>query len=210
MNPELFPNIQTNNCMPLPTVNKEDCMSVSNVKFNQSVSLRNDRCRYDASDMMSIYPGKYKVESFRCCNDETWNHAMEQLYDNPTMSFTNGYGVLGNCGEGIDNDSCVRLGNKITNVRCRKQLAPRLTLTQPFMGRGLGDVCIENELQGGEDTTQRKQCNALASVHIDTFIPMIPCLQQNVQNPVHIIPEDNRRDWVWGGVPSRQAMRARR
>ena len=36
---------------------------------------------------------------------------------------------------------------------------------------------------------------------------MIPKLQDEVQNTVHIIPEDSMQSWVRGGLPSRQMQR---
>lgn len=200
MNPQLFPVTQNEqNCVNFETLN---------VKLNQPVGLRNDSCWYDARDAMSIYPGNYNVKNFYDC-EEVPKAAMNIMIENPSLSFNNGYGWIGQGGRVVDYDSKARLGSQITNVRCKKQLHPRLSLSQPYMGRGLGDVCIENELQGGEDTLQKRQCNALSGIHIDTFIPLVPCLKDNIQNPVHIIPEDNRKDWVWGGIPSRQTMRQR-
>ena len=73
------------------------------------------------------------------------------------------------------------------------------------MGRGLGDPCHESALQEGVQTSERKQCNTLAEVHLPhQYIPMIGCLEGEVQNPVHIMHEDNQADWVRGGYPSRQ------
>ena len=36
---------------------------------------------------------------------------------------------------------------------------------------------------------------------------MIPKLQDEVQNPVHIIPENSMKTWVRGGLPTRQMQR---
>ena len=36
---------------------------------------------------------------------------------------------------------------------------------------------------------------------------MIPKLRDEVQNPVHIIPENSMDSWVRGGLPTRQMQR---
>ena len=51
----------------------------------------------------------------------------------------------------------------------------------------------------GNDTRVKKAADTLAGVSIDRFIPLVPCLQENIQNPEHIIPQY----WVRGGESSR-------
>ena len=40
-----------------------------------------------------------------------------------------------------------------------------------------------------------------------TYTPMIPRLSKEVQNSIHIIPEDNAKEWVRGGVNSRDIFK---
>lgn len=199
MNPKLFPSQVTNNCNVFQT---------NEFKINQPVGLKNDDCFYNNRDFMSIYAGKYNTNNYYECDQHRQN-AVDIMVQHPSMSFNNGYGWIGQQGKLVDRDSDARLGSKITNVRCRKQLYPRINLSQPFMGRGTGDVCVESELLNGELTGQKRQCNSLSGVTINTFVPMVQCLKENVQNTIHIIPEDNMKSWTWGGVPSRQVMRQR-
>ena len=37
--------------------------------------------------------------------------------------------------------------------------------------------------------------------------PMIQKLSEEVQDPIHIVPEDSKADWVRGGLPTRQMVR---
>ena len=39
------------------------------------------------------------------------------------------------------------------------------------------------------------------------FIPQVPCIKNNIQNPKHIVLEDSMKSWVRGGQPSRQVVR---
>jgi hypothetical protein len=69
---------------------------------------------------------------------------------------------------------------------------------------GAGETHIVNpnlysKLVSGNDTRVKKAADTLAGVSIDRFIPLVPCLQENIQNPEHIIPQY----WVRGGESSR-------
>ena len=75
------------------------------------------------------------------------------------------------------------------------------------MGRGKTDAILESVLQSGEDTSQKKQCNTLSGIYIDRFVPMVPCLAENVQNPAHLVEEVVSKDWIRGGIPSRDIVR---
>ena len=70
------------------------------------------------------------------------------------------------------------------------------------------DVDVESVIKPGNFASDDRTCNSLSGVTIGNyFTPMIPKLQDEVQNPVHIIPEDSMQSWVRGGLPSRQMQR---
>jgi len=104
-------------------------------------------------------------------------------------------------GNFIDTESNL-LQSTLTNPRYKQQL-----ITRPFKGwayMGAGETHIVNpdlysRITSGTDTRTKKASDALAGVSIDRFIPMVPCLAENVQNTEHIIPEY----WVRGGESSR-------
>ena len=54
-----------------------------------------------------------------------------------------------------------------------------------------------------------KPCNVLSgSTTLPYSItPMVERLEKEVQDPMHIIPEDSLNIWVRGGLPSRQIAR---
>lgn len=58
---------------------------------------------------------------------------------------------------------------------------------------------VYSKLVNGTETRVKKAADALAGVSIDRFIPLVPCLANNVQNTNHIIP----KLWVRGGESSR-------
>jgi len=167
--------------------------------------LNEDQCYKTTRTRSSMGQGYYQIDNYHECECEAPTVA-ETSYQYPTILFRDGYGWTSMEGCNVDNDSRLRNSHNLTNLRFKQQLFERPYMTTPFMGRGINDVCAEDQLRG-EDTFQNKPCNNLAGIYIDRFVPQIECIRQNIQNPVHIIPEDNDVNWVWGGVPSRQVIR---
>lgn len=92
--------------------------------------------------------------------------------------------------------------SSLTNQRNKQQLTTRPFQGWPYMGAGSTHIVnpdLYSQLAGGTDTRTKKAGDALAGVSIDRFIPMVPCLARNIQDPVHIVPEY----WVRGGESSR-------
>jgi len=90
----------------------------------------------------------------------------------------------------------------LTNPNFKQQLITRPFKGWPYMGAGVTHIVnpdLYSKMAGGTDTRTKKAGDALAGVSIDRFIPLVPCLAENVQNPVHIIPDY----WVRGGESSR-------
>ena len=78
----------------------------------------------------------------------------------------------------------------------------------PDRSKGPGNVNDENIILSRESTFQNKQCNNLAGITIDRFLPSIPNTKHiHNQNSKFLIPEDSRSDWVRGGIDTRQIIR---
>jgi hypothetical protein len=185
-------------------------MSMSSTPaFHHKSSLKDEACLISSDSAQTVEPGSYRLQNFydaeRC---GPLHRATDLALTLPLMQFRDGYGYAGRGGCAIQADSALRLGSVITNTRAPQQLCARLHLSVPYMGRGLGDPCTESSIQEGVDTSSKRQCNTLAGIHLPhQYTPLVPCLEQEIQNPKHIVPEANRSDWVRGGYPSRQWVR---
>lgn len=180
--------------------------------FNQQNRFYNDACYATGRTTQSTLPGKYKLSNHYDCQtlpQNTFSVAMSQ----PIMQFKDGYGHVGQRGALSEVHSSLRNGERgqqLTNKKGRKQLQVRPIRTVPFMGRGVGDPCRESYLKEGVTTNERRQCNTLAEVYLPhQYTPLIHCLHDEVQNPVHLLQEANQSDWVRGGYPSRQWVHQR-
>jgi hypothetical protein len=175
--------------------------------FNQQNRFHNDACFASGRTTQSTMPGMYHLSNYYDCDvlpNDTFTIAMSQ----PIMQFKDGYGHVGQSGSLSEVHSSLRngeQGHRLTNLKGPQQLQVRPINTVPFMGRGLGDPCRESSLKEGIATNERRQCNTLSEVYLPhQYTPLISCLHNEVQNPVHILHETNQSDWVRGGYPSRQ------
>ena len=174
--------------------------------IQQLARLNEDNCYKNLRTKTSKEPGSYQVSNFHeceCAAPNTKDLSLEQ----PEVQYRDGYGWTSINGCNIDSDSKLRNARNLTNLNVIQQLYERPYLTVPFMGRGPGNTPVETKLIYGEDTFQNKPCNNLAGIYIDRFTPMIDCIKDNIQNTIHIIPEDNEKTWIRGGQPSRQIIR---
>lgn len=172
--------------------------------FYRQARIGTDSCYVSSDSRQSALPGNYMLQNYYACDCGT-GAAESIALSQPQTQYRDGYGYVGQGGCKVNNDSSLRNGRQLTHDKAPQQLFERPYLTVPYMGRGVGDPCTENNLQEGEDTSQKRQCNNLAGVVIPhQFTPLVPCLQRNIQDPIHIVPEVNREDWIRGGYPSRQ------
>ena len=163
-----------------------------------------DPCFIDVHTRQSMGPGKYLTANHNHC--ECGIPEVVKVATNvPQLYFRDGYGVAG-CK--VDNSTNLRLGKTRKYPKCPNQLFTRPYLTVPFMGRGPGNMVLETQIIPGEDTSERRQCNTLAGITIPNFFtPLVDHLKDNIQNPVHIVPEVAMEGWVRGGSASRLIVR---
>jgi hypothetical protein len=190
-------------------IDQGNCSSYEDKGFGiqNRARLREDGCYIDTRYKQSERPGLYQITNFHDCDCEA-PHTKQVSLEQPIILHRDGHGWTSIKGCNVDNDSDLRNARNLTNPRLIQQLYQRPYLSVPYMGRGVGDVCQETYLRPGEATYQSRPCNNLAGIHIEQqYLPQLPCISENIQNPIHIIPEDNDQAWLRGGQPSRQVIR---
>jgi hypothetical protein len=116
-----------------------------------------------------------------------------------------GYGINN---REIDVDSVLRIQAEYKNNRCNIRAQARPFLTVPFMAGGRGNPDVESNLLYAEQVRTGKECGTVTEQAFDgAFIPMIPTMARNVQNPNNLITEVASPGWIRGGMPSREYMR---
>ena len=171
-------------------------------------SLLSDPVAVDLDIIQSQGPGYYMMDNPYGCGCELKDARDVQL-SQVMINFQGGKGWMGEKGCLIDTDSELRENkDRATNKRYIHQLTERPHLTTASLIRGYQDVDVESVIQSGNFASDDRACNSLSGVTIGNFFtPMIPRLQDEVQDPTHIIPEDSLQSWVRGGLPTRQMQR---
>ena len=179
--------------------NQKDSFSINNM-----TRLNDDYTEKESRNRNNLLMNQYR------------NFPMGTLNRDQYLDSTNRVGIYQNNnrdgrGKMVDNESNLlngKNGNILTSQDKRngKSLGTRLFAGAPYMGAGqstLKNTDIKSELMTGENTYSAKSSGSLAGVHINRFIPLLPCLKDNVQNPNHIIPTR----WVRGGESTRNVVR---
>lgn len=165
-----------------------------------------DKYMQNLETAQSLEPGAYSLENFypKDCGQK---NARSIQTSQVGINFSGGKGSIGKDGCLVDDASYVRF-YELTNLNDIHQLNTRLTLTTPYV-RGFYDANKESYLISGDGTKQHRTCNVLSGVSLldHYYVPQVKKLRENVQHPIHIIPEDNMKSWKRGGVSSRQVMR---
>ena len=169
-----------------------------------------ERLMYDKGTALidtqqQLGPGRYELDNMYGCNCLLPDARNLQL-SQPAINFQAGYGSIGEHGCIVNENTFLR-DSLLTNKKYINQLPSKYNAG--FFGKGKFNPNVESVIQGGNLTNfGGRACNVLSGVTIPNyFLPMIPRLSTEVQNPIHIIPEDNSEGWVRGGIPSRDVYK---
>lgn len=198
----MFSDKKLDECLTQDTDSKNDLKL-----FKQNI-LQEDAIQLSLEMMQSQGPGYYHMDNQYGCECDL-KEARDIQTSQPGINFKGGCGWAGQLGCLVDIDSQLRESkDQLTNRRQIFQLTERLSLTTPNLNKGFFDVDMESVIRPGDFAKTQRPCGPLAGVTIGNyFTPMIPKLKAEVQDPIHIIPEMSKRDWVRGGLPTREIIR---
>ena len=175
--------------------------------WNQA-DIQSDQLTLDLDAMQSSGPGYYHLDNQYGCECGL-KEAQSIQTSQPGIHLKGSFGWGGEKGCLIDNDSKLRQNlDQLTNKRTINQVIERLSATTPNLSKGYHDVDVESIIRPGEFAGDQKPCIGTTEVTFgNNYTPMIPKLKNEIQDNKHIIPEDSKKDWVRGGLPSRQMVR---
>ena len=162
------------------------CKKWLNIKTNINEDCCNINLHNKSNNKASEYAFGYNT---RCNNNNNYlcEVGLNQQY--PSL-------VCGN----VHNDSHFRYGEKgnvMTHTKARQELKTRPYRTVPYMGEcraPLMETDTYSKILHGENTRTSKSC--MPQVTNERWIPLVPCIKKNIQNPKHYIPTH----WVRGGM----------
>lgn len=167
--------------------------------FGNENRVGTDTCAKESTDEQNDRISQYILfNSYRGnmlgCDDEV-KKINEFMSDN-YMTIRDGVGFTNGCR--VDNDSKVRIDPNI-NGRGRNQMFTRVFQAVPDLSRGNINVENESKIQQGEITFDDFQCQGKP---LDVFTPMLPCLQNSIQDPNNIV-----ESWTRGGDSTRDTLK---
>lgn len=174
----------------------------SEFRINHFTRVGDDACSYNNDYRESVGPGRYT--GLNLVPERT--KVLPQALANPTVIAAEGFGFDQ---KEIDSDSVLRNNPTLEGrSRCPLRIQSRPFTTVPFMGRGRGNHELESKLQQSEFVRTGRECGTVTETFFSgQFVPLIPHLESNVQNPKNLIPEIAANGWLRGGIPSRQYVR---
>jgi len=182
---------------------------VSDFTFNTMGRIGSDNCSQDINSIENAQACSYLLQNY-FTSDCNMSKAKQLAVTQPGINYS---GSMGSdmCGSNIDDSSKLLIGSIQTNPKARIDLFQRPFATVPYLARGAVDPILESQIQQGEAVTNKRTVTRLTEKSHLRYrtTPLIPEMQQTVQNPDNIIEANASQGWIRGGVPSRELSRDR-
>ena len=177
---------------------------VSDFTFNNLSRIGNDNCCIDQRSIQDSSSCSYMLQNY-FAQDCSMSNAKALATTQPCINYSGGFG-LGAGGCNVDDSSKLLIGSTQTHPKSRIDLFGRPFATVPFLGRGSVDPVLESQIQQGESITNKRSVTHLTEKSYLKYhtTPLIPEIKQNIQNPNLMIEGLASKDWIRGGMASRE------
>ena len=181
--------------------------NVSGYTFDNMSRLGNDSCCISQTDIQNVSSCNYMTQNY-FASDCSMRNPISLATTQPGVMYNGGYNSgAGGCN--IDQSSQLQIGTIQTHPRCRIDLFHRPFATVPFLGRGSVNPVMESQIQQGEQLVNKRSVNKLGEKSYIKYhqTPLLPSIQDKMNNSANKIENDASDGWVRGGVPSRELTR---
>lgn len=175
--------------------------------FNSMTRIGFDNCCIEQSTIQDIASCNYMTHNY-FASDCSMKNPIDLATTQPGIIYKGGYGS-GSGGCNIDDSSKLQIGTIQTNPKCRIDLFHRPFATVPFLGRGSVNPVIESQIQQGELNINKRSINQLGEESFINYYhtPLIPSINNMVNDSSLKIENDANNGWIRGGIPSRELTR---
>ena len=179
----------------------------SGYTFNNLSRIGLDDCNLSQTDIQNVASCNYSTQNY-FASDCSMRTPIDLATSQPGIMYNGSQNVaIGGCN--INDSSKLQIGTINTHPRCRIDLFHRPFATVPYLGRGSVNPIMESQIQQGEQIVNKKSTNPLAEKSYIKYhqTPLLPAVQQRINNPANQIESVASDGWVRGGLPSRELTR---
>ena len=179
----------------------------SGYTFDNMSRIGLDCCNISQTDIQNVVACNYLTQNY-FASDCSMKNPIALATTQPGIMYNGGYNSgAGGCN--IDNSSKLLIGSIQTHPKCHIDLFQRPFATVPYLGRGSVNPVIESQIQQGEQIVNKRSVNHLSEKCYIKYhqTPLLPVIQQKIDNPANKIENDASKGWIRGGVPSRELTR---
>jgi hypothetical protein len=179
----------------------------SGYTFENMSRIGLDSCCVDQDTIQDIASCNYMTTNY-FATDCSMKKPIDLATSQPGVMYNGGYGSgAGGCT--INESSNLQIGTIQTHPRCRIDLFHRPFATVPYLGRGSVNPIMESQIQQGEQIVNKKSTNPLTEINFIKYYqtPLLPAVQQRINNPANQIESVASDGWIRGGIPSRELTR---
>lgn len=178
--------------------------NVSSYTFDNMARIGNDACCIDQNTIQNVASCNYMTQNFFAA-DCSMKNPIALATTQPGIMYNGGYNSgAGGCN--IDNSSELLIGTIQTHPRCHIDLFQRPFATVPYLGRGAVNPVMESQIQQGEQIVNKRSVTNLSEKSYIKYhqTPLLPAVQERINNPANQIENVASDGWIRGGVPSRE------
>ena len=179
----------------------------SGYTFDNLTRIGLDNCCVDQSTIQDVAACNYMTQNY-FASDCSMKKPMDLATTQPGIMYNGGHGS-GSGGCNINSSSNLLIGTIQTHPRCRIDLFHRPFSTVPYLGRGSVNPILEAQIQQGEQIVNKRSVNTLSEKSYIKYhqTPLLPAVQERINNPANQIESVASDGWIRGGVPSRELTR---
>lgn len=171
-------------------------------RFDHFSRLGADDCAVTAKEYHNTSINDYMLWNtyFMACDKDGEQTLKDFALENINLHYRDGYGFTSACY--VDTDTDMRNNAVWTSEKPKTQMFTRFYQANPNMTRGVPQPQIETKLIQGDTVRANSYRNEPMERDFDRYIPLVPYLQENIQNPDNIVLPFHQ-----GGENSRNFMR---
>ena len=181
----------------------------SGYTFDNMSRIGLDSCNVSQTDIQNVASCNYITQNY-FASDCSMRRPIDLATSQPGIMYNGGYNTS-SCGSNINDSSKLQIGTIQTHPKARIDLFQRPFATVPYLGRGSVNPVMESQIMQGEQLVNKKSINNLSEKSYIKYhqTPLLPAVQQRINNPANQIESVASDGWIRGGVPSRELTRDR-